>query len=132
MDDREKPIGSSTEAGAPTRQPGLGRAQDLKGVPWWFESALKDVVTNSGLFRLGALSAVIGGALMLLDALVHVVVDDTLQPRDLGGLPHESWNTVGIVGVVLALLGLVAIYLGQSGQAGKLGSWACGGSSYCS
>ena len=80
-------------------------------------------MSNDRLFRLGGLSAVLGGALMGLDVVLHLFVDDTLQPEELGGLAHEIWHVPGIIALPLALLGLIAIYLGQSSQAGKTGLW---------
>jgi len=80
-------------------------------------------MSNSRLFRLGGLSAVVGGLLMAFDVLFHLFVDDTLTAEELGGLAHELWHLPGIVALPLALLGLVALYLGQSQQAGRLGLW---------
>lgn len=78
-------------------------------------------MTSSKLFRLGGLSAVIGGALMGLDVALHLLVNDTLEPAELGGVAHELWHVPGMVGLPLALLGLVAIYLAQHREAGRLG-----------
>jgi hypothetical protein len=80
-------------------------------------------VTKETLFRLGGLSAILGGALLILDVGPHLFVDDTLTPAELGGLPHELWHLPGIAALPLALLGLVAIYLAQSDTAGRLGLW---------
>ena len=80
-------------------------------------------VTGSMLFRLGGLSAVIGGALLGLDVVLHLFVDDTLTPSELGGLAHEAWHVPGIIALPLALLGLVSIYLMQSRESGRMGLW---------
>lgn len=80
-------------------------------------------MSGSKLFRLGGLSAVIGGGLMGLDVVLHLFVDDTLTPEELGGLAHELWHVPGIIALPLALLGLVAIYLGESSRAGGTGLW---------
>ena len=80
-------------------------------------------VTGSALFRLGGMSALIGGALLGLDVVLHLFVDDTLTPAELGRLPHEAWHVPGIVALPLALLGLVAIYLRQSQESGRTGLW---------
>jgi len=80
-------------------------------------------MSSGRLFRLGGLSAVLGGALMALDVVFHLFVDDTLSPEELGGLAHELWHVPGIVALPLALLGLIAIYLGQSSQTGQTGLW---------
>lgn len=80
-------------------------------------------VTGSMLFRLGGLSAVIGGVLLGLDVVLHLFVDDTLTPADLGGLAHEAWHVPGITALPLVLLGLVAIYLRQSSEIGRMGLW---------
>ncbi|MCP5070583.1 MAG: hypothetical protein GY946_28800 [bacterium] len=78
-------------------------------------------MTSSRLFRLGGLSAVVGGALIGIDVVLHLFVDDTLKPAALGGLAHELWHAPGILGLPLALLGLVAIYLGQHRETGRVG-----------
>lgn len=78
-------------------------------------------MNNRGLFRLGGLSAVVGGGFMVVDVILHLFADDTLRPVDLGGVAHEMWHLPGIIALPLALLGLVAIYLGQSDEAGLLG-----------
>lgn len=80
-------------------------------------------MTKKTLFRLGGLSAILGGALLILDVGLHLFVDDTLTPAELGGLPHEVWHLPGIAALPLALLGLVAIYLAQSDKTGWLGLW---------
>lgn len=80
-------------------------------------------MSSNWLFRAGGLSAVVGGALMVIDVIPHLFVDDTLRPTELGGLAHELWHVPGIVALPLALLGLVAIYVGQSGESGRLGLW---------
>ena len=80
-------------------------------------------MSSDRLFRLGGLSAVVGGALMALDVALHLFVDDTLRPVELGGLAHELWHVPGMAGVPLALMGLVAIYLGQHREAGRVGLW---------
>ena len=80
-------------------------------------------MTSRTLFRLGGLSAVIGGVLLMLDVVLHLFVDDTLTPAALGGLAHELWHVPGIVALPLALLGLVGIYLGQSTVTGRTGLW---------
>ena len=80
-------------------------------------------MTSRSLFRLGGLSAVLGGALLLLDVVLHLFVDDTFTSAELGGLAHEFWHVPGIVALPLALIGLVAMYLGQSGETGKVGLW---------
>lgn len=80
-------------------------------------------VNASALFRLGGLAAVIGGVLLGLDVVLHLFVDDTLTPSELGGLPHEVWHVPGIIALPLALLGLVAIYLRQSRESGRTGLW---------
>ena len=58
---------------------------------------------------------------MAIDVVAHLVVDDTLEPSTLGGLPHELWHVPGIAGVLLVLLGLIAIYLRQADRIGKVG-----------
>lgn len=73
------------------------------------------------LYRLGGLSAVVGGLLMALDAVLHLFVDDTLTPRVLGGMAHEVWHVPGIVALPLVLMGLIAIYIRQSKEAGTIG-----------
>ena len=78
---------------------------------------------SRNLFRLGGLSAVIGGLLLVVDVVLHLFVDDTLTPAELGGLAHELWHVPGIVALPLALLGLVAMYLGQSTVTGRTGLW---------
>lgn len=80
-------------------------------------------MSSNRLFRMGGLSAAVGGALMVIDVIPHLFVDDTLTPTELGGLAHELWHVPGIVALPLALLGLVAIYLGQSSESGRLGLW---------
>lgn len=83
-------------------------------------------MSSSRLFRLGGLSAILGGGLMGLDVVLHLFVEDTLRPQDLGGLAHEVWHVPGIIALPLALLGLIAIYLRQSSHAGKTGLWGFG------
>jgi hypothetical protein len=78
---------------------------------------------STALFRLGGWSAVTGGALMILDVIVHLFVDDTFVAQNLGDLPHELWHIPGIIGLVLALFGLVAIYLKQARETGGWGLW---------
>jgi len=80
-------------------------------------------VSNDRLFRLGGLSAALGGGLMVVDVILHLFADDTLRPAELGGLAHELWHVPGMIALPLALLGLVAIYLRQSTEAGRLGLW---------
>lgn len=63
---------------------------------------------------------------MLLDVVLHLLVDDRLESARLAGLPHEVWHIPGIVALPLALLGLVAIYLHQSEGAGRIGLWGFG------
>lgn len=75
------------------------------------------------LFRLGGLSAVVGGLLMIGDVGLHLFVDDTLQPSELAGLPHELWHLPGMLALPLALLGLVAIYADRATSSGRLGLW---------
>jgi hypothetical protein len=75
------------------------------------------------LYRLGGLTAVLGGSLMALDLLAHLLVHDTLAPSTLAGLPHELWHVPGIVALPLVLLGLVAIYVAQAHRTGRLGLW---------
>jgi hypothetical protein len=75
------------------------------------------------LFRLGGLSAVIGGVLLGLDVVLHLFVDDTLTPSALVGLAHEAWHVPGIAALPLVPLGLVAIYLRQSRESGRMGLW---------
>lgn len=81
-------------------------------------------VSKSSLLRLGGLSAVIGGGLLGLDVVLHLFVDDTLTPADLGGLAHEAWHVPGIFALPLVLLGLIAIYLAQARESGSMGMWA--------
>ncbi len=78
-------------------------------------------MSRNRLFRIGGASAMVGGALMVIDVVPHLFVDDTLRPTALGGLAHELWHVPGIVALPLALLGLIAIYLGQSSESGRLG-----------
>lgn len=80
-------------------------------------------VSASTLFRLGGLSAVIGGVFLGLDVVLHLFVDDTLTPADLNGLAHEAWHAPGIIALPLVLLGLVAIYLAQARESGRNGLW---------
>lgn len=80
-------------------------------------------MTSRSLFRLGGIAAITGGVLMAADVLMHLFVDDRLQPADLVGLPHEVWHVLGIIALPLVLLGLIAAYLGQAQEAGKLGLW---------
>lgn len=80
-------------------------------------------MSSRTLFRLGALAAIVGGSLMILDVFLHLFVDDTLQTAELVGLPHEVWHVPGIVALPLVLLGLVAVYVDRSGNAGRLGLW---------
>ena len=85
--------------------------------------ASNESVTASTLFRLGGLSAVIGGVFLGLDVVLHLFVDDTLAPTELGGLAHEAWHVPGIIALPLALLGLVSIYLAQPSESGLMGLW---------
>ena len=39
-------------------------------------------VTSRSLFRLGGLSALIGGGLLVFDVFLHLFVDDTLTPAE--------------------------------------------------
>lgn len=80
-------------------------------------------MTGNRLFRLGGLSSVVGGSLMGIDVAMHLFVDDTLLPAELGGLAHELWHVPGIAALPLVLLGLIAIYLAQSGETGRVGLW---------
>lgn len=80
-------------------------------------------MTSHRLFRLGGLSALLGGILMAADVVMHLFVDDRLQPAELAGIPHELWHVPGIVALPLALLGLVAIYLHQAEVSGSVGLW---------
>lgn len=80
-------------------------------------------MSNRRLFRLGGLSAAVGGGLMVVDVMLHLLVDDTLIPAELGGLAHELWHVPGMMAIPLALLGLVAIYLRQSTETGRFGLW---------
>jgi len=80
-------------------------------------------VSTNRLFRLGGISAVVGGALMGVDVLLHLFADDTLTTVELGALGHELWHVPGVIALPLALLGLVAVYLNQSGESGRLGLW---------
>ena len=80
-------------------------------------------MTGNRLFRLGGLSAIVGGALLVIDVIPHLFINDTLRPEELGGLTHEMWHVPGIISLPLALLGLIAIYLGQSGESARLGLW---------
>jgi hypothetical protein len=73
------------------------------------------------LYRLGGLSAVVGGLLMALDVVLHLFVDDTLTPKVLGGMTHEVWHVPGVVALPLVLMGLIAIYIHQSKEAGTIG-----------
>ncbi|MHC4409106.1 MAG: hypothetical protein ACYS0F_08900 [Planctomycetota bacterium] len=84
---------------------------------------LEDILSTDRLFRLGGMAAVIGGGLMVLDVMLHLLADDTLRPTELGGLAHELWHLPGMVALPMALLGLVAIYLKQSTETGRLGLW---------
>jgi hypothetical protein len=70
------------------------------------------------------MAAAVGGALMVVDVMLHVLAEDTLRPAELAGLPHELWHLPGMVALPLALLGVVAIYLRQSNETGL---WGCGG-----
>lgn len=100
----------------------IARMASKRRFPYRCGPGVREVtVTSSKLFRLGALSAVMGGALMGLDVVLHLLVNDTLQPAELGGVAHELWHVPGMVGLPLALLGLVAIYLAQHREAGRLG-----------
>lgn len=81
------------------------------------------MVTSKSLFRLGGLSALLGGILMEVDVVLHLFVDDTLKPVDLGGLSHEAWHVPGVVALPLVLLGLVTVYARQSRLAGRPGLW---------
>lgn len=80
-------------------------------------------MTRENLYRLGGLSAGLGGALLAADVGMHLFVDDTLTPTSFMGLPHEAWHVPGILALPLALLGLVAIYVRQSGETGRIGLW---------
>lgn len=80
-------------------------------------------MTSSGLFRLGGVSAAVGGTLMAVDVVLHLFVDDTLSPTELGGLAHEVWHVPGMIALPLVLLGLVAIYLSQARETGRMGIW---------
>ena len=83
-------------------------------------------MTARDLFRLGGASGILGGFLMLLDVLLHVFVQDTLEPASFAGLPHEVWHLPGVVGLPLALVGLVAVYVGQAREVGRAGLWGFG------
>lgn len=80
-------------------------------------------MTGRSLFRLGGLAATSGGVLMAIDVVLHLFVDDRLQPSELAGLPHELWHVPGIVALPLVLLGLVAIYADRADTAGRMGLW---------
>ncbi len=60
---------------------------------------------------------------MATDVVLHLFVDDTLEPAELAGIPHELWHVPGMIALPLALLGLVAVYLGQADETGSVGLW---------
>lgn len=80
-------------------------------------------MSSRSLFRLGGLSAILGGVLMAVDVVMHLFVDDQLEPAAFAGIPHEVWHVPGIIALPMVLLGLVAIYLSQAMESGKLGLW---------
>jgi hypothetical protein len=85
--------------------------------------ARRSAVSTSGLVRLGAATAAIGGSLLLL---TDVVAWFFAYPRPVGGvLPIAElsglWAAVFLIGLVSTLGGLVAIYVRQAEAAGALG-----------
>lgn len=59
----------------------------------------------------------------MVDVVLHLFVEDRLEPAELGGLPHALWHVPGIIALPLALLGLMAVFGGQAGDTGRLGAW---------
>lgn len=83
-------------------------------------------MTGRSLYRLGGLAAIVGGALMVLDVVLHLFVEDRVSPAELAGIQHEVWHLPGVIALPLAMLGLIAIYLAQSARTGTIGLWGFG------